>query len=229
MLNYAVERSLLAGLVPRGTELDEWRGRSYVSVVGFLFLDTRVLGVPIPFHGRFEEVNLRFYVRRRSGDEWRRGVVFVKELVPKLAVTLVARALYNENYVTLPMQHDIQRPADEPHRVTLVSYRWMLEGRTNQISVAVEGPLQPLVAGSEEEFVTEHYWGYTRQRDGGTCEYNVQHPRWQVATAARAELDCDVSRLYGPAFVEPLRAKPVSAFLADGSEVTVSRGVRVGG
>ena len=83
MLNYAVDRSLLASLVPRGTELDEWRGRTYVSMVGFLFLGTRVLGVPIPFHGCFEEVNLRFYVRRRSGDEWRRGVVFVKELVPK--------------------------------------------------------------------------------------------------------------------------------------------------
>jgi uncharacterized protein YqjF (DUF2071 family) len=227
VLNYAVERSLLTSLVPRGTELDDWRGRTCVSVVGFLFLDSRVLGVPIPFHGRFEEVNLRFYVRRKSGDEWRRGVVFVKELVPKAAVTLVARALYNENYVTLPMAHEIQRSGDESERVTSASYRWTLDGRPNHVSVAVEGPLQPLVAGSEEEFITEHYWGYTRQRDGGTSEYNVRHPRWRVATAARAELDCDVSRLYGPAFVEPLRARPVSAFLADGSEVTVSRGVRV--
>ena len=229
MLNYAVERSLLTSLVPRGTELDEWRGRTYVSMVGFLFLDTRVLGVPIPFHGRFEEVNLRFYVRRKSGDEWRRGVVFVKELVPKVAVTLVARALYNENYVTLPMQHEIRRSADEPRRVMSVSYRWTLDGHSNHLSVAVEAASQPLASGSEEEFITEHYWGYTRQRDGGTSEYNVQHPRWRVATAARTELDCDVSRLYGPAFVEPLRARPVSAFLADGSEVTVSRGARLTG
>jgi hypothetical protein len=227
VLNYAVERSLLASRVPRGTELDEWRGRTYVSLVGFLFLRTRVLGVPIPFHGCFEEVNLRFYVRRRSGDEWRRGVVFVKELVPKAAVSFVARTLYNENYVTLPMQHDVQRSADGHDRVTSASYRWTLDGRPSHLSIATEGPAQPLVAGSEEEFVTEHYWGYTRQRDGGTSEYNVQHPRWRVATAARAELDCDVGRLYGQAFVEPLQARPVSAFLADGSEVTVSRGARL--
>ena len=227
MLNYAVERSLLSSLVPRGTELDEWRGRTYVSMVGFLFLRTRVLGVPIPFHGRFEEVNLRFYVRRRSGDDWRRGVVFVKELVPKMAVTFVARTLYNENYVTLPMQHEIERAADETDAVRAASYGWTLDGRPSHLSVAVDAPSQPLLAGSEEEFITEHYWGYTRQRDGGTSEYNVRHPRWRVATAARAELDCDVSRLYGPAFVEPLRAQPVSAFLADGSEVTVSRGTRL--
>lgn len=229
MLNYQVEPSLLRSLVPRGTELDDWRGRTYVSVVGFLFLGTRVVGVPIPFHGRFEEVNLRFYVRRRSADEWRRGVVFVKELVPKAAVTLVARALYNENYVTLPMGHEIQRSTDEPDRVTSALYRWSLDGRPNHVSVADLGPLRPLLAGSEEEFVTEHFWGYTAQRDGGTSEYNVQHPRWRVASAARAELACDVGRLYGSAFVEPLRSAPVSAFLAEGSEVAVSRGRRVAG
>jgi uncharacterized protein YqjF (DUF2071 family) len=229
MLNYAVEPSLLSSLLPRGTELDEWRGRTYVSVVGFLFLGTRVLGVPVPFHGRFEEVNLRFYVRRLADDEWRRGVVFVKEIVPKPAVTLVARSLYNENYVTLPMQHEIRHSPDEPREVVSASYRWTLDGRPSHVSVAVASPSQPLAPGSEEEFITEHYWGYTRQRDGGTSEYHVQHPRWRVATASRAELDCDVGRLYGPPFAEPLAGGPASAFLADGSEVTVSRGTRLAG
>ena len=97
MLNYAVERSLLGGLVPRGTELDEWQGRVYLSVVGFLFLNTRVLGVPIPFHRHFEEVNLRLYVRRRADAGWRRAVVFIKEIVPRVAIAFTARALYNEN------------------------------------------------------------------------------------------------------------------------------------
>jgi len=227
MLNFAVERSLLTSLVPRGTELDEWQGRCYVSVVGFLFLRTRVLGVPIPFHGRFEEVNLRFYVRRKAGDEWRRGVVFVKEIVPKPAVTLVARALYNENYVTLPMRHEIVHSAGDPGRLASVSYRWTLDGRPSHLSVSVEAEPQPLAAGSEQEFITEHYWGYTRQRDGGTSEYHVRHPRWRVTAVRHAELDCDVARLYGPAFALPLRARPESAFLADGSEVTVSHGVRL--
>jgi len=226
MLNFAVERSLLVRLVPRGTELDEWQGCTYLSVVGFLFLTTRVMGVPIPFHRHFEEVNLRFYVRRKTDDGWRRAVVFVKEIVPKVAVALVARALYNENYVALPMEHQVVRATEEPHRIASVSYRWKLGGRPNHLSLSVASAPRPLVAGSEEEFIAEHYWGYSVQRNGGTSEYNVQHPRWCVAAATHAELDCDVGRVYGGAFVEPLRARPVSAFLADGSDVAVSHGVR---
>jgi uncharacterized protein len=124
ILNYGVDRAALAGLVPRGTELDEWKGRTYLSVVGFLFRNTRVLGLPIPFHRNFEEVNLRFYVRRRTADGWRRAVVFVKEIVPRAAVAVVARALYNENYVALPMGHEIGRAAHPPERIESVSYSW---------------------------------------------------------------------------------------------------------
>jgi uncharacterized protein len=229
MLNYEVERSVLAGLVPRGTELDEWRGRTYLSVVGFLFLNTRVLGLPIPFHRNFEEVNLRFYVRRKTNDGWRRAVVFVKEIVPRAAIAVVARALYNENYVALPMDHEVGRAADEAERIESVSYRWSFAGHPNRLILYVACDPRPLVAGSQEEFITEHYWGYSVQRDGGTCEYHVEHPPWRVAPATRAELDCDVARVYGDQFVEFLRVKPVSAFLADGSEVTVSRGVRLAG
>jgi len=227
MLNYAVERSLLLGLVPRGTELDEWQGRAYLSVVGFLFLNTRVMGVPIPFHRRFEEVNLRFYVRRKADDGWRRGVVFVKEIVPRAAVAMVARALYNENYVALPMAHEVVRAPEDPQRVASVSYRWTLEGRSNHLSLSAGCAPQPLAPGSEEEFIAEHYWGYSVQRNGGTSEYNVQHPPWRVATATHTELDCDVGRVYGRVFEEPLRASPVSAFLADGSDVAVFHGVRI--
>jgi len=222
ILNFAVERSVLARLVPRGTELDEWQGRTYLSMVGFLFVNTRIMGLPIPFHRHFEEVNLRFYVRRKTDDGWRRAVVFVKEIVPRAAVALVARALYNENYVALPMEHEVMRAAEEPHRIASVSYRWTLAGRLNQLSLSLASAPRPLVAGSEEEFNAEHYWGYSVQRNGGTSEYSVQHPPWGVAAAMHAELDCDVGRVYGDAFVEPLRAKPVSAFLADGSEVAVS-------
>ena len=175
ILNYLVEPSLLGGLVPRGTELDAWQGRTYVSVVGFLFLNTRILGVPVPFHRHFEEVNLRFYVRREAEDGWRRGVVFVKELVPKRAIAWVARAVYNENYVAVPMGHEIVRAEGSPLR---------------------------------------------------TSEYHVQHPPWRVAAAMTSELRCDVAELYGPAFTKPLSTKPVSAFLAEGSEVAVDHAVR---
>jgi uncharacterized protein YqjF (DUF2071 family) len=187
------------------------------------------MGVPIPFHRHFEEVNLRFYVRRKTDEGWRRAVVFVKEIVPRAAVAFLARALYNENYVALPMSHEIAHAAAEPSRVASVSYRWELEGRPNHLSLSVGGVPRPLVAGTEEEFIAEHYWGYSVQRDGGTSEYNVQHAPWRVAVATHAELECDVARLYGRAFVESLRGEPVSAFLADGSEVAVLSSARIGG
>ncbi len=227
MLNYEADRASLAALVPRGTELDEWQGRTYLSVVGFLFLNTKVLGWPIPFHRNFEEVNLRFYVRRKADDGWRRAVVFVKEIVPRVAIALVARALYNEKYVAWSMAHEIKRATDAPERVESVSYAWRCAGRAHSLSLSVSGPPLPLGAGSQEEFIAEHYWGYSVQRDGGTREYHVRHPAWRVAPATRAALDCDVAQVYGDRFVEFLQGPPASAFLADGSEVAVFHGVRL--
>lgn len=224
MLNFDVDPTVLRRLVPAGTELDDWRGRTFVSVVGFLFLNTRVLGMPIPCHRDFEEVNLRFYVRRKMSDGWRRAVVFVKELVPRTAIALTARMVYGENYVALPMNHRIEvENGSSP--VRRVCYSWKFNGRENQIQMEVQGEAQESEPGSEEEFITEHYWGYTRRRDGSTREYRVEHPRWRVWRARDARLDCDAARLYGDQFIESLQAAPASAFLADGSEVTVSKGI----
>ena len=215
----------IRSLVPAGTTLDTYKGRAYVSMVGFLFLKTRLLGLPVPFHQDFEEVNLRFYVRRFSGEDWRRGVVFVKEIVPKPAIALVARVVYNENYVALPMRHTLQpSPGGD---LAAVSYDWEVDGRWNRMAGTVSGPLQETAPASLEEFITEHYWGYAAQKDGGCVEYQVEHPRWKVARVAEAKFECDVEKLYGPQFASALTQPPASAFLAEGSEVTVFKGVRL--
>jgi hypothetical protein len=225
MLNYEVPPEILAPLVPAGTELDSWRGKTFASIVGFLFLDTRVLGIAIPGHRNFEEVNLRFYVRRKAEDGWRRGVVFVKEIVPRLAIAATARLLYGEKYVALPMRHSI---AGDPNRGGMsVTYGWRFRGRWNGIAARVEGSPEEALPGSEEEFITEHYWGYSSLRGGGCVEYQVEHPRWRVWSLPRPVLDCDVAALYGPQFAAPLAAEPTSAFLADGSEVVVRKGRRL--
>jgi hypothetical protein len=226
MLNFEAEPSAVSKLVPRGTEPDLWEGRTYLSVVGFLFLDTRVLGLPVPFHRNFEEVNLRFYVRRKAADGWRRGVVFVKEMVPRAAIATVARVLYNENYVAVPMGHAIERAPDGA-RVVSAAYRWTAGGREHGFRVRVDDDPRPLDPGSHEEFIAEHYWGYTAQRDGGTVEYHVTHPPWRVSGAREASLDCDVARVYGEPFVPYLAGQPASAFLAEGSPITVSGGTRL--
>ncbi|HSY19647.1 MAG TPA: DUF2071 domain-containing protein [Candidatus Acidoferrales bacterium] len=225
MLNYEVDAAILKPFVPAGTELDVWSGKNYVSLVGFLFLNTRVRGIPIPFHQNFEELNLRFYVRRKAEDGWRRGVVFIKELVPKAAIAFVARKFYNENYVALPMSHRIERAGDA---IKSAAYFWQFNGRQNHLKVETQGEAKPLVAGSEPEFITEHYCGYARQREGTTMEYRVEHPRWRVWESQAAEFQGDAVGLYGPQFGEVLGRPPASAFLAEGSEVAVFSGTRIG-
>lgn len=227
MVNFEVSPSVLEPLVPSGTELDEWGGRVYVSVVGFLFRRTRVLGVPVPFHVNFEELNLRFYVRRRAGDELRRGVVFVKEIVPRWAIATVARLAYNENYVAMPMRHALDLP-DGARRGSVV-YEWRSGANWDRVRLEIEGEPGPLVAGSEEEFITEHYWGYARQRDGGTIEYQVEHPPWRVWRAVAHAFECDAAALYGPRFAEAFDRPAVSAFVAEGSEILVRQGARMAG
>jgi len=225
MLNYEVTPAVLAPFVPAGTELDVWNGKIFISLVGFMFLSTRVKGIPIPFHQNFEELNLRFYVRRQAADGWRRGVVFIKELVPKAAIAFVARTFYNENYVALPMSHRIERDVDA---IKSAAYFWQFNGRPHHLKVVTLGEAQSLVTGSEPEFITEHYWGYARQRDGTTMEYRVEHPRWRVWESQAAEFQGDAVALYGPQFGDVLSRPPASAFLAEGSEVSVYSGIRLG-
>lgn len=221
MANYEVEPSILTTYIPSGTEIDLWQGRCYVSLVGFMFLNTKILGVPIPFHRNFEEVNLRFYVRYQEEGEWKRGVVFIKELVPKAAITWVANTLYQEHYQTLPMRHDWGSVGERQQ----VRYEWKLQGKWDQIRVEAAKEGQVLVEGSEEQFITEHYWGYTKISDTVTYEYQVEHPSWKIYPVLDYEIDIDVASLYGESFVAPLAQAPRSVFLAEGSEILV-RGKR---
>jgi uncharacterized protein YqjF (DUF2071 family) len=218
MLNYAVDPNVLMPFVPSGTELDSYKGIHFVSVVGFRFLNTKVLGFAFPFHRNFEEVNLRLYVRRQAPEGWRRGVVFVRELVPRRAIALVARACYGEPYQALPMRHRIDHT---PQRIC-AQYEWKRRGKWESLRAVAEGRSKPVEQGSLEEFITEHYWGYTTQ-NVACSEYQVEHPRWQVWRAAEATLEADVPTLYGNSFAKSLSSSPASAFIADGSPVAVRR------
>jgi uncharacterized protein len=220
MLNFDVAPECLAALVPEGTTLDLWRGRTLASVVGFQFLRTRVAGIPLPFHQRFEEVNLRFYVKRETGTgEVRRGVTFIRELVPRTAVALVARLAYNEPYRAVPMRSTSPgAPGDVPRRV---AYQWRTGGRWQHVAATATG--RPEVPAPDDlgAFITEHYWGYGRLRDGATGEYEVTHPAWRVWATETPEFTGDIAEIYGPAFSEALSKAPTSAFIAEGSPVAV--------
>jgi len=223
LLNYLVDPQMLKAVVPAGTELDSWQGRTFVSVVGFRFLETRVLGLAVPFHRNFEEVNLRFYVRRRAADGWRRGVVFVKEVVPRRAIAALARWVYNERYVACRMSSSLALP-EGPGTEGRIAYSWMHAGRTCTVRAKFREPCNAPVVGSEEEYITEHHWGYVSRRDGAPLEYRVEHPRGRVWSTTEASLDGDVAGFYGPQYAAALSGPPGSAFVADGSPVAVRRG-----
>lgn len=220
MLNFAVDPACLDPLVPAGTALDTYRGKPYVSLVGFLFLKTKVMGIPMLFHQEFEEVNLRFYVRRFDGGTWRRGVVFIKEIVPAFIISTSARFFYNENYVSCPMTHRVELDAGK----TSIEYTWQMNGRSNRIAASTRSKPEPIAPGSLEEFITDHEWGYTRQRDGSSLEYRVAHPCWEVAPASESVVDCDGAEIYGPEFGPLLSKAPDSAFVIAGSAVIVFKG-----
>jgi uncharacterized protein YqjF (DUF2071 family) len=225
MLNYEVDARLLLPFVPAETELDCWDGKVFVSLVGFRFLRTRMFGwVAIPMHSNFEEVNLRFYVRRQVGNEVRRGVVFIQETVPRRAIAIVARVFYNENYVAAPMAHEIRPLGD--HDLS-VAYKWRTGKRWNEIKLETKGNSELPAEDSIEQFITEHYWGCAAQRDGGCVEYRVTHPAWKVWQVERCAFDFDAEEFYGKEMAGVLAGQPQSAFLAEGSAVAVMRGRRL--
>jgi len=218
LLNYEVDPAILAPLLPRGTELDEREGRHFISLVGFLFLNTRVLGVPAFLHRDFDEINLRFYVRRQAGGEIRRGVVFIREMVALPLVAAAARLSYNEPYRTVPIRHRLVHANNE---LQTVEYRFGGPRDECRFALHVDGESNPIVAGSDEEFLSDRGWGYTRQRDGGTIEYRVKHPRWNSWSSAGCEIDGPLAAFYDEPFSSILSVAPASAFIADGSAVAV--------
>jgi hypothetical protein len=218
MANYEVDSKVLVPYLPYKTELDFWNNSCYVSLVGFMFLNTKMLGVKIPFHINFEEVNLRFYVRYNDNGEWKRGVVFIKEIVPKPALTFVANILYNENYQTMPMRHTW-----EGNDLLEVEYAWKKNG-WNRFRVSADKTAVPIDAGSEAEFITEHYWGYTKLGVTKTAEHGVEHPRWDAYKVNDYQIDVDFADVYGSGFGFLKNKKPKSFFLAEGSEVFVKAG-----
>jgi uncharacterized protein YqjF (DUF2071 family) len=219
MLNFRIDAQAIKPFVPKGTELDVWRGDTWMSLVGFRFLNTRLLGVPIPAHRHFPEINLRFYVRPVGTD--RRAVVFLREIVPRRAIAVIARAVYNEPYVTRPMR--VEAPATIDEAPGPVAYAWRHHGRWNRFGVTAAGPAAPIRDGSAEAFIGEHHWGYTRQRDGSTIEYRVEHPRWRMWPVRDVVFEVDIAGEYGAPFADAMQGAPASAFLAEGSEVRVGR------
>ncbi len=215
--NYIIEKDLLVKYLPAGTQIDLWKGNCFVSLVGFKFVNTKLLGIKIPFHTDFEEVNLRFYVKRFDNGEWKRGVVFIKEIVPKHALTLVANTVYNENYETLAMEHTWSENSTK----RIVQYKWKKKGKWNSFKIEASIEKFKIEPKSEIEFITEHYWGYAKVNQNKTNEYEVTHPKWETYEVKDYNIDVDFAEVYGQEFGFLSSTPPTSVMLAEGSEITV--------
>jgi uncharacterized protein YqjF (DUF2071 family) len=219
MANYAVDPQVLQPYLPAGTELDLWQNTCYISLVGFMFMNTRLKGLPVPCHTNFEEVNLRFYVRHKADGAWKRGVVFISEIVPRPAITFVANRIYKEAYQTRPMAHSWKCTPDEVQ----VEYSWK-DGVWHRFGVRAGAEATAMPEGSEAEFITEHYWGYSKAGGHVTTEYEVQHPRWLTYPVNNYEIDVDFTTVYGERFGFLSGKAPKSVLLAEGSAIAVKAG-----
>jgi uncharacterized protein YqjF (DUF2071 family) len=224
LINYEIDATRLEKYVPNGTEIDFWNDRCYISLVSFMFEDVKISGLKIPFHINFEEVNLRFYVKRFENGEWKRGVVFIKEIVPKPALTIVANTIYKEHYQTLHMNHSISENKQE--KIDFV-YQWKTENKWNTILIETQKEPIEIEANSEAEFITEHYFGYTKVNKEKTFEYEVKHPRWQQYRVTNHNLDVDFKKTYSKEFEFLNNQKPISVMLAVGSEISVENKKRI--
>lgn len=217
LANYEYDAKRLEKYLPYKTEIDKWNGICYVSLVGFMFLNTRVMGLKIPGHINFEEVNLRFYVKHKSGNEWKRGVVFIKEIVPKRCITLVANTIYKEHYETCKMNHSWIEKGDRK----VIKYEWYKNNCLQELEVYSDKIPQKIEKGSEVDFITEHFWGYTKINDSKTFEYEVKHPSWDYYLIEDYKINVDYELNYGSEFKSLTNMKPKSIMLMEGSEISV--------
>lgn len=217
MVNYEVNPKILAPYLPYGLELDTFNNHCFVSLVGFKFKQSKIFGIPMPFYGSFDEVNLRFYVKRTDGDEIKRGVVFISEIVPYKMVSLLANLLYKEHYSVAKMWSSVSIKED----IKNINYNWKVNTESYAIQTSFDKNLKAITPNSLEEFIYEHYFGFTKVSDKETWEYKVNHPKWLTNEIKAYEINCDFKKTYGADFAFLNHQKPYSVYNAIGSEVSI--------
>ena len=213
LISWRADDAALTPLLPHGLELDRWHGDAYVSLVGMRFARVRLFGVPAPPFA-YDEINLRFYVRRKvaNGDPMP-GVVFIRQIVPHRMTALAAQMIYGEPFVRSPISR-----IDEAGRL---GYRWRQGGIRNEFAVHPAETVDYAEPDSLEDFLTTRHWGYNGKPTGPTTTYHVQRPAWKVGVARPLSMDCDLEPLAGGAIAKITGGEPTSALFAGGSRAAV--------
>lgn len=213
-LSFAVPDALLLPHLPPELELDRYQGQAYVSLVAFDFLNTRVRGIKVPFHVNFPEVNLRFYVQHQG----QRGVVFIREFVPKHCIALIAHRVYNEPYLAFPMES--QHTQAEDGSLALTHQIWKDKDEL-LLKARISGPEQVPGPDTAAHFFKEHELGFGRDKKGETLCYRVEHPLWATRDLQIEELALDFGKFYGPEWALLNGRTPEHALYCVGSPIKV--------
>lgn len=212
MFTYSIPPGLLNQYIPAGLEADTIGGNAFVSLVAFDFLDTKVKGIKFPFHVNFPEINLRFYVKAKD----RRGVVFIREFVPRYFIACFADMFYNENYKSIKMKSSVVSNNEK-----IVSHNIRIGKDDFSVKLTAENkPYLPSEA-SLEHFFKEHQWGFGKSKSGDTLAYCVEHPLWEIFPIKNYELNFDFGKVYGENWKFLNRGKPFNITLAQGSEIRI--------
>lgn len=212
-ITYAVDPEVLLPHLPEGLNLDIIDGKAFVSFVAFEFNDVKIKGFKIPFHRKFPEINLRFYVNKNG----KRGVVFIKEYVPKYFVALVANKIYNEPYSAIKMNHSIHTTEDD----LKVKHSFCVNKEWFNISVTGENKLSTPGSDSIEHFFKEHEIGFGKDKQNKTLEYKVEHPVWEIYPVKKMESTICFEKMYGKKWAFLNAEEPFNVLLAKGSKIKV--------
>lgn len=217
LVNFALEPDFLINILPVGLDPDLLHGKAYASLVAFDFESIRVGGIPWPGYTQFPELNLRVYVR--CSEAGRRGVFFIRELIPGKIPTAIARVAYNEPYSACPLTRSHQALVNGAQ---VQRTDWIWKGAPNYLEVEV-GPETMMPATDEDaNWFKEQEWGFGHSRLGELLRYHVTHPRWMVRKVHRCDYEVDWLGLYGPIWARQLEgAEPDSLMHCIGSEIAV--------
>jgi len=224
-LNFSVDPSILEPRLPKGVELHFYGNETYVSLVAMMLRNVRVYNVPITIAKMVGEFNLRFYVRRKVGEnQYKNGSCFIKDYVSSWAASWALEKLFKAEFGRIRMKWAHARfDGDEEGRPPSADYRWQVDGdRWNRIRVLARERVAKTGRDTKVGFILNHSFIYSK-RGNKTLEYPVTRPAWSIWNAGQANFTCDVERLFGPEFVKPLAKRPASVFVANGSEVVVYR------
>jgi hypothetical protein len=220
-LNFQIDPKILEPFVPRGVELDFYEGETYVSLVALVLRRVRVWGIPIHVVGGFGEFNLRYYVRRKSGEQLSSGACFLKDYVSSSTAAWILGSAFKASFNRIKMVYENEGfGSKDPQVVPRVDYRWKVGDHWNRIRVVARKRIERKGPGTKVGFILEHSSKFS-SRGGCTYEYKVQQPSWTIWDAAQATFTCDVKKLFGAEFEKPLSRRPVSVFVAGGSDVTI--------